>query len=364
MIQITNNFDLLFDYSFKDYCKPEDIVFFDIETTGFAAEVSSLYLIGCANFQNCSWHLTQWFADDYNSEEDLLHSFFKYITNFQVILHYNGAAFDIPYILKKCKKYNLEYNFNHLTSLDIYKKILPYKKILKLPNLKQRSIEQFLDVEREDPFHGGELIKVYGDYLKYRFSRSQKQQKLLDILLLHNEEDIKGLIQICSILSYADLIEQDYFIEKSNIQNDHYVILIRLSHPLKKRINFGNQDIYVSAFGDVATIKIRLYKDELKFFFDNYKDYYYLKEEDIAIHKSVAFYVDKNYRTKAKAANCYSKKTGYFIPQYQEIITPYFRIDYHDPVSYIEVTEDFNQNKSDVNRYTKHILMAALKLMN
>ena len=46
----------------------ENICFFDIETTGLSAAVSSLYLIGTITFENNEWVLNQWFADDYVSE--------------------------------------------------------------------------------------------------------------------------------------------------------------------------------------------------------------------------------------------------------------------------------------------------------
>ena len=41
-----------------------------------------------------------------------------------------------------------------------------------------------------------------------------------------------------------------------------------------------------------------IYQGELKHFYPNYREYYYLPHEDRAIHKSVALYVDRNFRTK------------------------------------------------------------------
>ena len=362
MIQITKKIDIFLDYPFQADYKLEELLFFDIETTGFTAEVSSLYLIGCSYFQNGSWYITQWFTDDYASELEILHAFFAFIKPYRVLIHYNGSGFDLPYILKKCEMNQLNYNFNSFISLDIYKKILPYKKIFKLDNLKQKTIEQYLDVKREDTFGGGELIQVYGKYLKCRLSHNPEEKQLLHLLTLHNEDDIKGLLQISSILCYSDLFEQEATFIKGEILKDHYYITLQLHHPIKKRVNFGNQDVYVSVYDNLATIKVLLYRDELKFFYSNYKDYYYLSAEDTAIHKSVAFYVDKDYRTKAKAANCYSKKTGCFIPQYQDVITPYFRIDYHDKISYIEISDTFQENPTEQYNYAYHLLHMAIKL--
>ena len=90
------------------------------------------------------------------------------------------------------------------------------------------------------------------------------------------------------------------------------------------------------------------------------KDYYYLPEEDTAIHKSVAFYVDKNYRTKAKAATCYSKKTCCFLPHHQVVVSPYFKLEYHDKITYFELTDEFIDNETDVKAYVMHVLSLLL----
>ena len=37
----------------------EDILFFDIETTGFSAKTSALYMIGLCYFSGDSWHVRQ-----------------------------------------------------------------------------------------------------------------------------------------------------------------------------------------------------------------------------------------------------------------------------------------------------------------
>ena len=43
----------------------ERILFLDIETTGFTAKSSYLYLIGCAYYQSGRWHTIQWIAQNY-----------------------------------------------------------------------------------------------------------------------------------------------------------------------------------------------------------------------------------------------------------------------------------------------------------
>ena len=57
----------------------KDLLFFDIETTGFSGETSQLYLIGCTYFDGFGWKLIQWFADTRQAEKELLDAFFEFL---------------------------------------------------------------------------------------------------------------------------------------------------------------------------------------------------------------------------------------------------------------------------------------------
>lgn len=65
-------------------------------------------------------------------------------------------------------------------------------------------------------------------------------------------------------------------------------------------------------------------------------------------------------RTKAKAATCYSKKTGCFLPQHQVVVSPYFKLEYHDKITYFELTDEFIDNETDVKAYVMHVLSLLL----
>ena len=56
----------------EQFYTPEDLLVFDIETTGFTAEHTALYLIGCAYYKNRQWNICQWFNQDGRSEADIL----------------------------------------------------------------------------------------------------------------------------------------------------------------------------------------------------------------------------------------------------------------------------------------------------
>ena len=59
-------------YPLERLAPVERILFIDIETTGFAARSSYLYLIGCAYFLAGKWHTIQWMAENFSQEKDIL----------------------------------------------------------------------------------------------------------------------------------------------------------------------------------------------------------------------------------------------------------------------------------------------------
>jgi uncharacterized protein YprB with RNaseH-like and TPR domain len=369
---ITRQFSLeqMPGYPFDKEYDLDKVAFFDIETTGFAADSTYLYLIGCAYHRSDSFHLIQWFCDDIREEAQIITSFFEFIKNYQVLIHYNGSGFDLPYISRKCELLGIDNCLKELISIDIYKRISPYKKLLKLPNYKQKTLETFLDIHRVDSFSGGDLIQVYQSYLgkqhyeKLRKSRNpgavfetpSEAELLLHALLLHNEDDIRGLLYICPILNYADIFEKPIHILQAGVVEGFFTIHFELPEKLPVRVAFGNDLAHFSAVESKATLSVHVYEGELKYFYDNYKDYYYLPAEDSVVHKSLAHFVDKEYRTKAKPSNCYTKRHGIFAPQYELIFNPCFKQSYQDKLTFLEIHTDFLLQEEKLEQYVQHIL--------
>jgi uncharacterized protein YprB with RNaseH-like and TPR domain len=360
----------ILEYNFEENYNINKLVYFDIETTGFAADSTYLYLIGCAFYKEVSFHLIQWFSEDIREEAQLITSFFEFLNDYDVLLHYNGTGFDIPYLLRKCGLLGLKYSFENLISIDIYKKITPYKKIFRLNNFKQKTIEIFLNINRTDPFSGGDLIQVYQSYLGKKnfetlrskrnpgtvFDTPSEAEILLNQLLLHNEDDLRGLILISPILSYVDFFEMPLRILRAGVDGNHFTIHFESSVSLPVCISFGNDLAHITATGDHATLTIQIYEGELRHFYDNYKDYYYLPAEDSVVHKSIAHFVDKDYRSKAKPSNCYTRKQGIFAPQYELLFTPCFKLDYQSKLSFLEIHTDFLLQEEKLEQYVKHIM--------
>ena len=332
-------------------------LFFDIETTGFSSLHTTLYLIGACYYEESSntFQGIQWFNEDGTKEQEMLVDFLRFATSFSHIIHYNGDGFDLPYLAAKAQQYQVNNTLLNLLSVDIYKYCKKIKPMLALDHIKQKNIETFLGIMREDTMDGGKLIKVYQSHIQHPTTDTEK------LLLLHNSDDIRGLLKISPILSYYLLLQKQYTLSHLTIKENVASFTLSLHYPLQRRISLGKKEILFTAYQDTATLRVPVYAEELKFFYPNYKDYYYLPLEDTAMHKSIAFYVDKEFRTQAKAATCYSKKTGMFLPQYEEIVSPYFKKEYKDSITYFELTEEICQDVALMETYTGSILAHILK---
>lgn len=345
--------------TFVDKFFQKDCIFFDIETTGFSPASGTLYLIGCMYQKEHTLYMEQFFAEHPSEEQMLLEHFSDLLSDFQTMISFNGLGFDIPYLKAKYATYQIQTDFSDWKQLDIFKEVGNLKALLSLPNYKQKTIEQFLGISREDSFTGGELIRVYKNYIQNKSDKSEH------LLLLHNFEDVLGMLDLLPILSYKNILNgQHSFMETSISPYTTYegetkqelIITLKNECPLPQRVSAKHHDFYLTLDKEVSRIRIPIFEGELRFFYPNCKDYFYLPKEDMAIHKSVAEFVDKEFRQKAKACNCYTRKTGAFLPQYDAVMTPLFLKEYKDKCSYFELTEDFLKSPESITAYADHIL--------
>lgn len=358
MLIINEPANIILDYDISKLCTHDKVIYFDIETTGFSRKFNIVYLIGCMYFENNQLFFTQYMAEHPNEEHDILQKFYKKLSSYDTIIHFNGAAFDIPFLKSRGKNFEINFNFEQYTSIDLYKKLKPYAHILKLENLKQKTIEQLFNIKRNDVFSGGELVDIYTEY------RKSMNKQLLKALLMHNMEDVLYMGKLTSILAFTDFFNGEFNILSYNFQSYTDIngdeqkelrIIVKLTTPLPCSISYNKNDIYITGEQNKVHISVKAIIGKLKYFFLNYKDYYYLPEEDMAMHKSVASYVDKSHRQNATPATCYINKSGEFLPLGTTSVSSFsktFKKEYKGN-SYIPVSELTDNN---IIKYTIGIL--------
>lgn len=339
-------------------------LFLDIETTGFSPARSKLYLIGTAYFQGTDLVVEQFLADTASAEEEkqLIYAFDSLSRQFDTIVTFYGSQFDLPFLQECQNRLNIpsaDLVYNNKNYVDLYHHFHAYQYIFALENYKLQSFEAFLGIKRADPCSGRELIKVYQEYIK------KANDESLRLLLSHNYEDLTGMAHLLPLYAFDSFFEGRFTPVRHAVSQYRTIdgtpgtelsITCRLEHSLPAAVSCSRRRYYLHASENTAVLRIQLFQGELKYFYPNYKDYYYLPDEDTAIHKSVAAYVDKAHRQKARAADCYTKKTGLFLPQYEEVITPAFYAEYKDKISYFELPADTDAAEALLKDYCMHIL--------
>ncbi len=338
----------------------ENFVFLDIETTGFSPKNSFIYLIGLALRDKDDIHIYQFLARNRTEEADILAAFYHMLKPAHTLITFNGLRFDIPFINSRVLLYPELKNLNSASHIDLYKLTVKYAHLFQLPDKKQKSIEHFLEIKREDTYTGKELIPIYYEYEK------QQKKEPESLLLLHNYEDVLGMTELLPLFSYQDLF--DLPVQLFNVTKETYFpygslcekqeLLFELTTPVvfPKSILYQGELCTLRCQNTSAKLLVPVFDGELKFYYDNYKDYYYLPEEDMAVHKSVASFVDAAHRKKATAQTCYTKKSGTFLPQTKPLFTPCFYTDKNARISYFELTEDFLKDETALQLYAAHLL--------
>lgn len=431
---------------------PEDVLFFDIETTGLSARSAGLYLIGVLTYTDKNWTLLQYFCEDVSDEPAVLQAFFELLRTKKILISYNGDGFDIPFLCHMVEQYGLRaprphhstalhdrvdcpatdgsaiadarplYSFDTVESFDLFKKFRPLKHLLGLPDLKLKSCERFLGIDREDRFTGGELIEVYFEWQK------TKAPALLDTLLLHNAEDIANLPNLLPLLRYRSLPHSDFQLRAHECLKDGGTPLVHLSFTLlspmspsahapaendtrevtearrlhctdagenatreatdDRRLHCidagenGTREVTddrrqhwpaltlprpvdlrgdfwaLHAEGRAVELYVQLFEGERKLFFADFEHYYYLPAEDQVIHQSLAEFVDRSARKKACARNCYQRVSGCFLPECSEVYTPALRAEYRDKLRYAQYSDTLFDDEAKAVTYLKSFLEA------
>lgn len=369
LIRVEKNIELNTTFDMSLIADPSDIMFFDIETTGLSSWKSGLYLIGLLTYDD-GWKLIQYFCEDVSDETVVLESFFTLLSSKKVLISFNGDGFDIPFLAHMVEQYGLPYSFDKVESYDILKKIRPLKKLLGLENLKLKTCEKFLGIYREDRFSGGDLINVY-----FQWQEDRSQDKL-ECLLLHNFEDIENMPNILPILNYIYALNGSFSPEALELvkhpTENRKVLSLRYNCFRKLSGSHGVPDMslisvpvpvdlkldnwFLNLTGHKINLCADLYEGELKYYYSDYKDYYYLPMEDKAIHKSVAEFVDRKFRKKATAKTCYQRVSGLFLPEPEPVFSPVLFREYKDKLSYTQFSPELFDDEALTEAYLRSVI--------
>ena len=327
---------------FPEEIRLEDVLFFDIETTGLGPGNSRVFLIGVIekNREDPYPVLIQFLAEENTENEEmaLLRSFSALAQKKKHLAHFNGTTFDVPYLAHRCRYLGLDQSFSSLSQIDLYRelsKLSPF--FSQMPDHKQKSYENLMHYPRKDQLSGKEMINFYQIYVK------SNEINIQNLLLLHNHDDLKGMLSLLP-LGYLKDFFSGYFsvLEVQEIQEStlegcqirHLLFSLEFPFSIPVRLSAATNLCRISIENSRGKIKMPLYEGTLKYFYPDYQNYYFLPYEDEAIHKSVAIYTDPSRRRKAKASECYKKYTGTFVSAPGNLPLPLLKEHYKDSSTY------------------------------
>ena len=206
----------------------ENVLMFDLETTGLSPKNSFIYIIGINLWQDDHWEILQLFNDDGRSEPAMLSRFMELLEGKRVLYHFNGDTFDIPFVRARMEKVrqslgiDIPDRMSALRSVDFLKEIRPFKYALGLPNVRQKTVEQYLGIHRDDKYDGGQLIGVYLSYLSSGSRRNR------DLVLLHNRDDMEGMFHLARMNALTGLCAGTFRIADLSMEQKGNVLCLNL----------------------------------------------------------------------------------------------------------------------------------------
>lgn len=295
----------------------EDMLFFDIETTGLSWKESMVFLIGTLRREMGKWRLEQWFLDDPSCERELLEKFFAAWTPDTFLIHYNGRQFDLPFLSGRCRALILPDPWAHGSQdsperpaqLDLYQALRPCRKILGLDRLRLTDLEDLLGRPRDHKISGRKCASLYREYILKR------QSAQADLLLAHNRQDLLGMVCAVRALAYPALFGGSFHLEGCRLDHDGIsadpilscTLSLESPLPVPFSLDCAPRPWSIRGADRQAQVDFPLENGCLKMYYKDYKDYYYLPKEDTAVHKSVGTYVDRSHRVAATARTCYTR---------------------------------------------------------
>ena len=189
--------DLLQAASSGDWpnCGPERWAFLDTETTGLAAGTGTCaFLIGVGTIEPPGFRVRLFFMRDYDEEAAMLAGLEAFLRNFDVLITYNGKAYDAPLLETRYIMNRRPSPLARLAHLDL---LFAARRLWRLRLESCRLVElerEVLGVEREGDLSGELIPYHYFEYLRTR------QAFRLVPLLHHNTMDIVTLAALTAVV--------------------------------------------------------------------------------------------------------------------------------------------------------------------
>jgi uncharacterized protein YprB with RNaseH-like and TPR domain len=172
-------------------CDPGSVIFLDTETTGLSGGTGTVaFLVGVGRWSSSGFTVEQYLMRDYDEERAMLLGLLETLADAQVLVTFNGKAFDIPLLQSRFVLARQRWPLARAVHLDL---LHPARRIwkLRLGSCSLANLErQILGIERENDIPGHLIPQVYFRYVRTRSAHGMGN------ILSHNRQDIETLARL------------------------------------------------------------------------------------------------------------------------------------------------------------------------
>lgn len=202
-ITTTNNstvyLPLLTKKKFSDPINTENILVFDLETTGLAGGTGTYpFLIGFGIFEKSDFRIFQYFLPDFGREINAYLDIKTLSSKLKILLTYNGKSFDYPLIRNRFILNRIDNPFHNYVHLDL---LHPSRRLWKssLPSCSLENVEKHIfSFSRWKDIDGSMIPQAYFTYIQTGDLSDIKR------IINHNQQDI---ISLCRLLFHMHHLE-------------------------------------------------------------------------------------------------------------------------------------------------------------
>ncbi len=167
----------------------ERLRFFDLETTGLSGGTGTLaFLAAVGRIEGEDFALTQLFLEDFPGEGRLIEALLKLFGEGDVMVSYNGRAFDMPLLRTRCVMNTLvPPHLPHIDALFAARRLWKRVHGGASLGLLERGV---LGVERGEDLPGAMIPEAWLDFAR------TGDNPLMRLVLSHNADDVLGLARL------------------------------------------------------------------------------------------------------------------------------------------------------------------------
>lgn len=176
-------------------CPAGKWAFLDTETTGLAGGAGTCaFLVGVGTVEDSGFRVRLFFMRDYDEERAMLAGLASFLAGYDVLITYNGKAYDAPLLETRYRLSRLEPPLDRIAHLDL---LFAARRLwrLRLETCRLVDLEyQILGFEREGDLPGELVPYYYFEYLRTR------QAFRLVPLFHHNTMDVVTLAALTAVV--------------------------------------------------------------------------------------------------------------------------------------------------------------------